>query len=93
MNVIDSLPYSDELLMRVTDAIASCRRDHGNHIQTNKLAAALLAGNVGLVDTSRTTFLVDARVHEGVLFRLHLQRQQNQPHRIVQAETWKGLPT
>lgn len=89
---VEALPFTNELLARVTDAIAACRRDHGNHIQTNKLVAALLADSVGLVDTSRTTFLVDVRVHEGVLFRLDRLRRQHPPHFVVKAETWRGLP-
>ena len=46
---------------------------------------------VGLVDTSRSTFLVDARVHEGVLFRLARLRRQQPPRLVVKPETWRGL--
>lgn len=46
---------------------------------------------VGLVDLSRSTFLVDTRVHEGVLFRLARLRRQQPPRLIVKPETWRGL--
>ena len=89
-----ALPFTSELLARVTDAIAACRRDHGNHIQTNKLAVALLADNIALVDTTKQRAWIDERVHSGVLFRLRAAelRANAAAHLIVKAETWRGLP-
>ena len=90
----DALPFTAELLARVTDAIAACRRDHGNHIQTDKLVAALLADNIALVDLAKQRAWIDERVHSGVLFRLRAAelRASASAHLDVKAETWRGLP-
>ena len=93
---VGTLPYSDELLARVAAAdeavpLMATHLPPGSTAQ--HLAAELLKRNVGLVDTARTTFLVDARVHEGVLFRLAHLRRQHPSHLVVKAETWRGLPT
>ncbi len=56
------------------------------------VARALHKKGITLIDATRSTFLVDARVHEGVLFRLARHRRQNPPRVIISPEVWKGLP-
>jgi hypothetical protein len=41
---------------------------------------------------SRSAYMIDARVHEGVLWRLARLRRQHPEHVIVPADVWKGLP-
>lgn len=40
---------------------------------------------------SRSAYMIDARVHEGVLWRLARLRRQHPEHVIVKPETWRGL--
>ncbi len=65
----DALPYTDELLAKVTETLAAYRRAHGpmdiGGIDTSRLAIGLLNNGVGLVDTSRKAFLVDLDVYQG----------------------------
>lgn len=52
-------------------------------IDAQALARALAKYDIVLTDASRTTFLVDVRVHEGALYRSALYRKRND-----QLEAW-----
>ncbi len=86
----DTLPYTDELLARVTDAIAACRRDHGNHIQTDRLAATLIKHRVALVDPDRKMCWVDERVYEAQCHRAQTASRRELQQRQI-SDCNKGL--
>jgi hypothetical protein len=54
-------------------------------------AAIISAHGITLVEISRTTFLIDQRVHEGVLWRLNNHLRRHPAHRLPAPEIWKGL--
>lgn len=60
-------------------------------VSAKDLALAMQAQGLALVDATRTTFLIDQRVHEGVLWRLDRLRRQHPPRLIVSATVWRGL--
>lgn len=64
------LPYAPDLLARFTETVAQYRREHGQGIDSARLATGLLNNGVGLVDTSRRAFLVDLDVYQGSQQRL-----------------------
>lgn len=47
--------------------------------------------DIAIVQRSRSTFLIDQSVYEGVCFRLQRERRIRPPHRIINADTWRGL--
>jgi len=71
------------------DVVAKIRRTFANHGananggEIRDMARALFSEGVALVDTTRNTFLVDMRVHEGVLYRSALHRR-----RAEQLDAW-----
>lgn len=81
-----------EFAQKVNDLLRDYSPQTDDLPDAQVVARALHKKGITLIDATRSTFLVDVRVHEGVLFRLALFRRQNPPRRIVKAETWKGLP-
>ena len=88
----DALPYSDDLVATFGETVFAYLRTEGPGIEPRRLLVGLLNAGVGLVDTSRRSFLVDLNVHQGVQVRLREIERQHPPRHIVPAIVWKGLP-
>lgn len=84
-------PISGHLGVKLMVAMRETAGGPIERVSAQDLALAMQAQGLALVDATRTTFLIDQRVHEGVLWRLDRLRRRHPDHHIVNPETWRAL--
>lgn len=82
------LPYTPAMVEQVNALLDQANGYVGNPEVWIRHAAKL---GIAFVDRSRSTFLIDQAVYEGVCFRLQRERRIRPPHRTIDASTWRSL--